>query len=452
MKSFNRHCKNSPLLYSTPSAFCAGVSAKIGFAAFSRTMQLVEQRIIKKSHPAWQKIDAMSSSAKNLWNAANYCIRQSFIFGHGVPNYNQMDKLMQPTQQYKSLPAKVAQQVLRLLDKSWKGYFCAIAEYKIDSSSFTGKPKIPGYKKKDGRCVLIFTIQATSKKVFKDSGQIKLTAIDYSFDTQIKQSSYCQSRIVPKLDHYVLEIVYEVNDHEINQNTQRIAAIDLGIDNLMAVTSNLPGFKPVLVNGRPLKSMNQFFHKKRATLQRRSGNRTSTRIKHLTTKRNFKIKNYLHSSSSYVIKLLVELGITKLVVGQNPDWKRSVNIGKRNNQAFISIPHGQLIDMLIYKGNRVGIDIIVREESYTSKSSFIDGDFIPNYGNKPHSWKPSGKRICRGLYKTKSGRLCNADVNASYNILTKEFPNAFETGDREVLVDPIRVNLDGFKAKSLTPF
>lgn len=424
-------------------------------------MQLVEQRIIKKSNPAWEQIDAMSFAAKNLWNAANYCIRQSFIYGHGVPSYNSMDKLMQRSLEYKALPAKVAQQVLKLLDKSWKGYFAAIAEYSLDPSKFTGRPKIPGYKPKDGRGVLIFSEQSTSKKVFKQSGQIKLSAIDYTFDTQIKQSDYCQSRIVPKIDHYVLEIVYEVKDQELSQNTERIAAIDLGIDNLMAITSNVPGFKPVLVNGRPLKSMNQFFNKKRAALQHRSGVRTSRRIKHLTSKRNFKVRNYLHSSSNYVIKLLIELGVTKLVIGQNTDWKRSVNIGKKNNQAFVSIPHGQLIDMLTYKGNRVGIDIIVREESYTSQASFIDGDFIPDYGSKPETWKPSGKRIYRGLYRTKSGRLCNADINGSYNILTKEFPNAFSqretlkangTGDREVLVDPIRVNLAGFIAKSLTPF
>jgi putative transposase len=342
--------------------------------------------------------------------------------------------------------------VLKLLDKSWKGYFAAIADYKLNPDLFTGRPKIPGYKEKDGRGVLIFTDQATSKKVFRDSLKIKLSAIDYRFDTQVKQSNYCQSRIVPKIDHYVLEIVYEVSDHEISQSTERIAAIDLGIDNLMAVTSNVPGFKPVLVNGRPLKSMNQFFNKKRATLQQRSGLRTSRRIKYLTTKRNFKVRNYLHRASNYVIELLIELGVTKLVVGQNHDWKRSVNIGKRNNQAFVSIPHGQLIDMLTYKGNRVGISVIVREESYTSQSSFLDGDFIPDYGSKPQGWKPSGKRVCRGLYRTKSGRLCNADINGSYNILTKEFPNAFKTGDSEVLVDPIRVNLSGFIAKSLTPF
>ncbi|WP_407889537.1 IS200/IS605 family accessory protein TnpB-related protein [Scytonema sp. NUACC26] len=144
--------------------------------------------------------------------------------------------------------------------------------------------------------------------------------------------------------------------------------------------------------------------------------------------------------------------MTKLVIGHNRDWKRNCNIGRANNQQFIQIPHGQLIDLLTYKLARVGIEVIVREESYTSRASFLDGDFIPTYGSKPVDWQPSGKRIHRGLYRSKSGRLINADVQASLNILIKEFPNAFGTGDREVLVDPIRVNLGGFKAPSLTPF
>ncbi|MEH2380892.1 MAG: hypothetical protein V7K27_18735 [Nostoc sp.] len=118
-------------------------------------MQLVEQRVIKKSNPAWQEIDVMSFASKNLWNVANYCIRQSFVYGHGVPSYNSMDKLMQPSLEYKALPAKVAQQVLKSLDQSWKSYFAARAEYKKEPSKFTGFPKIPGYKPKKP-CLTIF--------------------------------------------------------------------------------------------------------------------------------------------------------------------------------------------------------------------------------------------------------------------------------------------------------
>ena len=415
-------------------------------------MQLVEQRVIKKGHPAYNQIDTMSFAAKNLWNAAQYCVRQSFIYGNGVTSYNQMDKLMQPTEQYKALPAKVAQQVLMLLDKSWKSYFAALTKYKVNPGKFMGRPKLPGYKEKDGRCVLVFTQQATSKTVFKKSGQVKLSEIDYNFDTEVKQSQYCQSRIVPKIDHYVLEIVYEVTSNELSNSQERVAAIDLGINNLMPVTSSVPGFQPVLVNGRPLKSVNQFFNKRRVELQSVSGLRTSSRIKKLTSARNHKVKSYLHRASRLVIDMLVEQRITQLVVGKNPDWKQNVNIGSANNQQFVQIPHSQLLDMLTYKGAMLGIAVIVREESYTSQASFLDGDFIPTYGNKPDNWKASGRRIKRGLYRTSNRQLINADVNASYNTLIKEFPNAFRLGDREVLVHPRKVNLKGHILSSVVPF
>lgn len=398
-------------------------------------MQLVEKHVIKKGHKAWQEIDNLSFAAKNLWNAANYCLRQSFIHGCGMASYPQMDKLFQRTEQYKALPAKVAQQVLKQLDQSWKAYFFALKEYKANPNRFTGRPKVPGYKEKNGRAVITFTEQATSKKIYRDLGKIKLSQINYCFDTQVKQAQYCQSRIVPKLNHYILEVVYEVKEVELKES-QYVASIDLGINNLSAITSNKLGFQPTLVNGRPLKSVNQYFNKKKAQLQSISKLQTSSRLKHLTNRRNHKIRDYLHRASRAIIDFLSNEGINKLVVGNNPDWKREVNLGKRNNQQFVQIPHGQFIDMLIYKGRIKGIEVIVREESYTSKASFLDGDFIPDYGSKPQEWKSSGRRIKRGLYQTKSGRLINADVNGSYNILVKEFPNAFEQRDREVLVHP----------------
>lgn len=409
-------------------------------------MQLVEKHVIKKGHKAWQQIDKLLFASKNLWNAANYSIRHSFIYGYGVPTYPQMDKVFQPTEQYKALPAKVAQQVLKQLDQSWKSFFTALKEYKTNPDKFTGKPKLPGYKEKNGRGIIIFTEQATSKKVYRDLGKIKLSQIDYCFDTQVKQEQYCQSRIVPKLDHYVLEVIYEVKDIELG-TSDYIAAIDLGINNLGTTTSNKPGFQPVLVNGRPLKSINQYFNKRKAQFQSASKLQTSKRLRHLTTRRNHKVKDYLHKASRAIIDLLSSQGISKLVIGINPDWKRNVELGKRNNQQFVQIPHGQFVDMLIYKGRLKGIEVITREESYTSKASFLDNDPIPNYGSKPKEWKPLGKRVKRGLYKTKSGRCINADVNGSYNILVKEFPNAFMQRDREVLVHPRVINIVTSKPK-----
>jgi putative transposase len=236
------------------------------------------------------------------------------------------------------------------------------------------------------------------------------------------------------------------------KNNDSIAAIDFGVNNLMAITSNVPGFEPVLINGRPLKSINQFYNSKRATISTRSGLPTSKRLKKLTTDRNHKVKDYLHRASTYVINLLDELGISKLVLGKNKGWKNGINIGFINNQNFVQIPHAQLIDILTYKGAMKGIEVIIQEESYTSKASFLNSDFIPTYKAKPADWEPSGRRVKRGLYVTNNGYSLNADINGSYNILVKAFPNAFEIGDREVLVTPRKVNLEGYAPTLVIPF
>ena len=418
-------------------------------------MQLVERRVIKSNHSIYKQIDEMCFASKNLYNFANFNVRQSFFFGGkaSVPKYESLYHIMKDSEQYKALPAKISQQVLKLVAQNWTAFFAALTEYRSDWSKFTGEPKPPCYLKSDGRYCLIFTGQATSKKQL---GQelIKLSGLDYCFDTSVKLGNvnkYCQSRIVPKLDHYVLEIVYEVPDVPL-KNNDSIAAIDFGVNNLMAITSNVPGFEPVLINGRPLKSINQFYNSKRATISTRNGLPTSKRLKKFTTDRNHKVKDYLHRASTYVINLLDELGISKLVLGKNKGWKNGINIGRRNNQNFVQIPHAQLIDILTYKGAMKGIQVIIQEESYTSKASFLNSDFIPTYKAKPENWEPSGRRVKRGLYVTNNGITLNADINGSYNILVKAFPKAFGIGDREVLVTPREVNLEGHAPKMVIPF
>lgn len=418
-------------------------------------MQLVERRVIKSNHAVYNQIDEMCFASKNLYNAATYIVRQSFFsWGESsVPKYESLYHIMKDTLEYKSLPAKVSQQVLKLVAQNWTAFKAANLEYKNEPDKFTGKPHIPGYLDSDGRYCLIFTSQATSKKQL---GQelIKLSEIDYCFETSVKLgkiNKYCQSRIVPKLDHYVLEIVYEIPDVTV-KNNDLIAAIDFGVNNLMAITSNVPGFEPVLINGRPLKSINQFYNSKRAAITSNNGNTSSKRLKRFTTDRNYKVKDYLHRASTYVINLLAELGVSKLVLGKNKGWKNGINIGRTNNQNFVQIPHAQLIEMLTYKGAMKGIQVIIQEESYTSKASFLDNDFIPVFGNKPQDWKPSGKRVNRGLYISQNGIAINADINGSYNILKKAFPKALGIGDSEVLVTPRKVNLEGHALKLVTPF
>ena len=229
-------------------------------------MQLTERHIIKSTEHRFAQIDELAFKSKNLYNAANYVIRQSFIYGWNYVNYNEMNRLMKSHEAYKALPAKVSQQILMVLDKNWKSFFEAVKAYKADSSRFTGRPKLPKYKDKiKGRNLLVYTIQAISSKQLK-KGVIKLSGTDFLIKTKVNPNQICQVRVVPKCDSYVMEVIYDEPESTIS-NANSVASIDLGLDNLVALTSNQPGFIPLLVNGRPLKSINQFYNKRKARLQ-----------------------------------------------------------------------------------------------------------------------------------------------------------------------------------------
>ncbi|HBS69778.1 MAG TPA: transposase [Cyanobacteria bacterium UBA11153] len=404
-------------------------------------MQLAERHIIKSTYDSFAEIDELAFKSKNLYNAANYVLRQNFLYGWGYLTYKKMASLMKSHPAYQALPAKVSQQILMVLDKNWQGFFDALKAYKNEPTQFTARPKIPKYKDKvKGRNLLVYTVQAISKKQLK-KGIIKLSGTDISIKTTVNTEEICQVRVVPKCDCYMIEVIYNEPESTINQeNSPAVASIDLGLNNLVALTSNQPGFIPVLINGRPLKSINQFYNKRKSQLQSKlKGNlKTSSRIQRLTRCRNQKVDNYLHHTSRLIIDILILSQIGTLVIGKNRQWKNGINLGKPNNQNFVSIPHTRLIQMLEYKAKLVGIKVIIQEESYTSVSNFLNLDPIPVYGDSDaESVEFTGKRIQRGLYKTADGLLINADVNGSYNIMRKALPNVFNNGIESCVVQPV---------------
>ena len=417
-------------------------------------MQLAERHIIKSTEHLFAEIDELAFKSKNLYNVGNYVIRQSFVYGWGYINYNEMNRLMKSHEAYKALPAKVSQQILMVLDKNWKSFFEAVKAYKVDSSKFTGRPKLPKYKDKvKGRNILVYTIQAISSKLLK-KGIIKLSGTDFLIKTKVNSARICQVRLVPKCDSYVIEVIYDEQESTVSDD-KFVASIDLGLDNLVALTSNQPGFTPLLINGRPLKSINQFYNKRKAQLQSqvKGSRKTSSRLQRLTRCRNQKIDNYLHHASRLIADVLSAKQIGTLVVGKNEQWKTEINLGKQTNQNFVNIPHSRLIEMLEYKARLAGINVIVQEESYTSRANFMGQDPIPVYGKTEKEPMFTGKRIKRGLYKTSTGQLINSDINASYNILRKAIPNAFSNGIGSCVVQPRRVNPLKVKRKGegLTP-
>jgi len=382
-------------------------------------MRIVKQIQVKKSNPFFAECDRLSFASKNLYNQALYRVNKAYEADKIYLNYNAISKELADENQvdYRGLPSKVAQQTLMLLDKSYKSFFAALKAYKTSPEKFKARPHPPQYKQLSGSTLSIKTELETVNQV----------------------------RIVPnKVGSFTLEIIYEIPDVE-KVNNANYAGIDMGLNNLAAIVTNI-GSTPILINGKPLKAINQFYNKKLAQLKSKlphyvgkdgkKRQRTSSKsIKILTHKRNNKIKDYLHKSSRKVVNHLQQNNISVCLIGQNKDWKQAINIGKRNNQNFVAIPQARFIDMISYKNDMIGIRTQAREESYTSKCSFLDNEPIRKHEQY------AGKRIKRGLFMSKNGFKINADINGAANILRKEIPNAFAEGIEAVLVRPLKLGI-----------
>ena len=397
-------------------------------------MRLVEQHRIDRHDSRFAAIDAAAFASKNLYNAALYHTRQVYIFRAERVRYEALARQMQPHNAYRALPAKVAQWVLKQVCAAWDSYFAALSAWKADPSRFLGHPKLPKYLDKQGRNLLTYTLQAISRPLLRQ-GIVQPSGL--SIRVQTRPRSVQQVRIVPHGTHYTVEVIYEQPITPAPLDPTLVAAIDIGVNNLAALTSNLPGFVPRLINGRPLKALNQFYNKRRAQLQARlpQGRHTSRLLNTITDKRNRRITDYLHNASRAIINLLIQHHIGTLIIGHNPDWKQRVNLGRRTNQTFVFLPHAGLIAMLRYKAELAGIRVLVREEAHTSKVSFLDAEPVQ------HHAQYAGKRVKRGLFRASDGRLINADVNGSYNIGRKAAPEAFASGGRGWVVQPVRMEL-----------
>lgn len=406
-------------------------------------MQLVESHIIKKGDPRWTELDALGFAAKNLYNLINYHIRQEYFKTRKTLSWGKLDKLLQKTEAYQALPAKVAQLAIKSVTDCWASYFAAHKAWRQEPSRFKSEPKIPRYKHKEkGRYVLTYNLQAIGKRE-RRKGVISLSKTDIRFFSSHARRA-CQVRIIPHTSHYTIELVYEKSVQNYKPIPSRIASIDIGMDNLAAIVYNQPGLAPFLVNGRPLKSINQYYNQDRARLlselaklnksgDHRQDRKHSHRLESLTLKRNHKINHYLHCASRLIVDELVKQQIGVLVIGKNDGWKQESNLGKQTNQNFVSIPHARFIEMICYKAKLAGIKVILQEESYTSKCSFLDAEPLQ------HAESYVGRRVKRGLFRSQHGILLNADINGSANIMRKAIPNAFAEGIEAVVVRPVRV-------------
>jgi putative transposase len=371
----------------------------------------------------WAAIDAAAFASNNLYSAALYLTRQAYSTNHTILGYGELDKLLQRTDQYHALPAKVAQWVLKQVCPAWKTYFAACQEWEVSAKEFQGHPKLPKYRDKQGRNLLTSTIQAISCHP-KNAGWIVPSGLPIRVAPVQSLDATAQVRIVPHTTHYTVQVSYERPLTSADLDLPWVAGMDLDVNNLATLSTNQPGFTPLLVNGRSRKSLNQLYHKRCAYYHSPlpTGRHTSRRLDCLADKRKRQVDSYLHVASRRVMDYLVQQRIRTLVIGKNDGLKQEVALGKRTNQTFTFLPYARFIAMLTYKARLVGIDVVLTGESDASKCSVLDGEPLTQ------QLEYVGKRVKRGVFVIAMGRQINADVDASYTMSTTVVPNAFGNG------------------------
>ena len=375
----------------------------------TNTMILCERHIIKKNHKFYDECDNLTFLAKNLYNSTLYYQRNSF-FNKDFKNYYDVNRVFTHTNQkdYRALPAKVSKCVQQLVDKSFKSYFALMKNKQ--SNDYSRSIRIPKYLgKTSGRCVVPYPKDALS---LKNNGFVTLSKTNIVIKTKLSREDIKSARIVPKGNHFVIEILHKAVVKPLKSEIpKRVAFVDPGLNNLMTITSNC--FNPLIFNGKPLKSINQLCNKNISELKSKlseRGLRTSSLLQSVHARRTNRLTDLLHKITTQLVNHLDSYNIDTVIFGHNIGQKQDINLGKVTNQNFVQIPFTQLMKQLQYKCELRGIRFITTEESYTSKCSFLDEEEI----KKHSSYK--GKRVERGLFEVSNGTLINVDVNGSLNI------------------------------------
>ena len=400
-------------------------------------MNLTETHQIRPNHKLYSICDELCFKSKNLYNAALFEFRQSYFDKEeDTLTWQNINRIFNQSNQfdYRELPSKVSNAVLKKLGNNISSFWSLVKK-----PDYNKKVRLPKYlHKTDGRFIVEFNKQTFSNKRDKDNNLIICqSSLNLKIPTKVEKPQ--QIRIIPKTGCYVIEVIYEIKENKPKQN-QRIASIDLGLNNLATVVTN-DGDNPILISGKKIKSINQYYNKitskKKALLPHNVF--TSKSLDRLWLKRNNKISYEIHKITKFLANYFDERDVSKVIIGNNSGWKNGINLGKRNNQNFVNVPYTKFINQLTYKCQSLGITVITREESYTSKASFLDYDKIPNYKDeiKP---KFSGRRIKRGLYRSTT-RIINADVNGAYNIMAKENPNYIISNREQLGFNPILIKL-----------
>ncbi|MFX1376199.1 MAG: RNA-guided endonuclease InsQ/TnpB family protein [Promethearchaeota archaeon] len=397
--------------------------------------------------PKTEHLELLCTISKKLYNQANWYVRQDFFHLGNWLRYNDVNFMVNHSDNYQLLKAQTSQQILKVLDNNWKSFFNAICEWKKNRTKFNGRPKSPKYKKNCNN-LLIFTNQnstvknniiiLTMSKLFKERYPEFQEPIELSIPPYKKKSfeEYQQIRVLPRKSFYEIEIIYkeEIKKSKLDQNYY--LSIDFGLNNLITTVENRNS-KPIIVSGNVLKSINRRWNKQKARLSSIKDKQKlvgTERLDRITMKRNTVVKDYLHKTAQLIIGYCLKHHIGNICLGKLKGIKQNIRMGKQNNQNFVNLPIQILKQMITYKAQLVGIKIHEVKESYTSKCSSIDLEVI-----QKHKYY-IGTRIKRGLFKG-SNYLLNADVNGALNILRKVVGDDFirDLSDRGCWFQPVRI-------------
>lgn len=411
----------------------------------------VKQQVKHLSKEEYNILRELCHTAKNLTNEAIYNVRQYYFTEGEYLRYEKNYTLLKDSPNYKMLNSNMAQQILKEVDGAFKSFFGLLKLAKKGKYSFRDC-KLPHYLPKDGFTTLVigFVRLNGNKLILPYSNTFRKThkCVEITIPPILLDKKVKEIRIIPKANARFFEIQYTYESECIqrNLNQNNALAIDLGINNLVTAVSSKG--KSFIIDGKRLKSINQWYNKQNARLQsikdkQHIGRKPTNRQKAIARDRNNKVNDYMNKTARIIIDYCINNDIGTLVIGYNETFQKNSNMGKVNNQTFVNIPYGQLRFKLEYLCELNGIAFVKQEESYTSKASFWDKDVIPLYNaDNPQKYHFSGKRVKRGLYRTANGKLLNADVNGALNILRKSIVVSLDTLYSSGEVDtPVRIRV-----------
>ena len=409
-----------------------------------------QQVLVTNSNESINLLTFLCQESHKLTNMGIYYARQLYFKTRKSIGKFDLEKIYKNNYHYKVLHSQAAQQILRTVAESFKSYYGLIKAYQ--AGKITDRPRIPNYKKKGGLAVVSYPKQALKLK----DNQIRiplgktckrwfgLDSFLIPMPSNLNFNDIKELRILPRNKCFYFEFVYKKDIEKAQLNPENVLGIDPGLSNWLTCVSNLE--TSFIIDGKKVKSMNRWYNKQVSKIkENKPQGFWSNRLASITEKRNRQIRDAINKAARIVINHCLENDIGTVIFGWNKRNKDSINIGKKNNSEFVPIPTARLKDRIAQLCEQYGIQFLETEESYTSKASFLDGDYLPKYGEKPDDWKPSGRRTKRGLYRVGYGQwYINADCNGAANILRKVSRTLgldLSRLSRGVLSRPHRINL-----------